>query len=110
MTYTVNPTDDGLFAENAKKLIELNANKAEIEAQIDDIKKDIEEELEVSGYDGLKAEGLTVSYTAESETIGLDTGAIKKDKELYDQLIKHYPKVTKKAGHYNYRFKESKEK
>ena len=86
-----------------KALKEINDEKKALDEREKTIKASIESNLNEEGY---KTDYVTVSYTSPSTSTSVDLKALKdKEPELYDDLLRDYPKVTNKKGSFSYRFK-----
>lgn len=75
---------------------------------IDERKSKIKETLEKDFLttEGYKNDFVTVSYTSASETTSIDLKQLEdKEPDLFKDLIKDYPKVSKRKASYSYRFK-----
>lgn len=56
--------------------------------------------------EGCKTEFITVSYSKPTTTTSVDLKKLQeKEPELYNDLLKDYPKVTTRKGSFSYRFK-----
>lgn len=63
-------------------------------------------ESEFLTEEGYKSEYVTVSYSKPSSTTSIDLKTLQeKEPDLYNDLLKDYPKVTNKKGSFGYRFK-----
>ena len=86
-----------------KALKEINAEKKALEDREATIKKSIEDNLNEEGY---KNEFITISYTKASSSTSIDLKLLQeKEPELYEDLLKDYPKTTNKKASYRYTFK-----
>ena len=75
---------------------------------IDERKSKIKETLEKDFLttEGYKNDFVTVSYTSASETTSIDLKQLEdKEPDLFKDLIKDYPKVSKRKASFSYRFK-----
>lgn len=90
--------------ELLNQLKDLDIQKKSVEEQISKIKATLEKDyLTTEGY---KSDIVTVSYTSASETTSIDLGQLEeKEPDLFKDLIKDYPKVSKRKASYSYRFK-----
>jgi len=56
--------------------------------------------------EGCKTEFITINYSKPSTTTTVDLAKMQKEEpELYNDLLKDYPKVTTRKGSFSYRFK-----
>ncbi len=89
--------------ELLKQIQMLDKSKKEIEEQIKSLKQEVESQLT---EDGFKNDFVTISYTKPSKTVTIDLALLEeKETDLFDDLLKDYPKVSERKGSYNYRFK-----
>lgn len=86
-----------------KALKDINDEKKALEEREKTIKASIESNLNEEGY---KTDYVTVSYSSPSTTTSVDLKALEeKEPDLYNDLLKDYPKVTTRKGSFSYRFK-----
>lgn len=86
-----------------KALKDINDEKKTLEEREKTIKASIESNLNEEGY---KTDYVTVSYSSPSTTTTVDLKTLQeKEPDLYDDLLKDYPKVTNRKGSFSYRFK-----
>lgn len=86
-----------------KALKEINDEKILLNEREKTIKKSIEDNL---GEETYKADFITVSYTKPSTSVSIDLKKLEeKEPELYEELLKDYPKKTTRKGSYRYIFK-----
>lgn len=90
---------------------ELLLELKELKSQQDLLK---EKETEIKGKlesdylneEGYKTDYVTVSYSQPSSSTSIDLKTLQeKEPDLYNDLLKDYPKVTTKKGSFSYRFK-----
>ena len=95
------------MTELIKELIDLEKEKALVEADIAAVKAKIEEQLKPE--EGYKNNLISISYIKPSFSVSLDTKKLKdKEPELYDELEHDYPKVSEKKGYYQYKITKEK--
>lgn len=90
-----------------KELLELEKEKALVEADIDAVKAKIEAELEPG--EGYKDDNITISYYPPTTSVSIDMTALKKkEPELYEELRNDYKKTSNSKGYYRYNIKKEK--
>ena len=83
---------------------DLEEEKRELENKIKSIKKQIEEAMTEYNVTSLKTSFMNIIKTKDSESVSLDTKKLKEvEPDLYDELMKKYPKVTKRSGSVQFR-------
>lgn len=88
------------------KLVKLNGEKEAIEKEIASVKSDIEKELSDDGY---KDDSVTIYRTPGSKSTSIDLKELeKKEPNLYNDLLKDYPKENCKKEGISYRFAKQK--
>lgn len=93
--------------ELIQELINLEKEKALVEADIAAVKAKIEEGLKPG--EGYKDDKITISYIKPSSSVSLDTKKLKeKEPGLYKELETDYPKITEKKGYYTYKITKEK--
>ena len=86
------------------KIRDMEEEKRELEDEIKKIKKQIEDAMTEYNVTSLKTSFMTIVKTKDSESVSLDTKKLKEeDSDLYDELMKKYPKVTKRSGSVQFR-------
>ena len=86
------------------KIRDMEEEKRELEDEIKKIKKQIEDAMIEYNVTSLKTSFMTIVKTKDSESVSLDTKKLKEeDSDLYDELMKKYPKVTKRSGSVQFR-------
>lgn len=86
-----------------KALKEINDEKKALEEREKTIKSSIESNLNEEGY---KTDYVTVSYSKGGTTTSIDLKKLEeKEPDLYEDLLKDYPKVTNRKASFSYRFK-----
>ncbi len=90
--------------EGILKLRDITIKQKELEEEAKNIKSNLEKYyLTEKGY---KDDIVSIPYTKPSTTITLDSMALQENEpKLYQDLLKDYPKITKKKGFYKYVFK-----
>lgn len=93
--------------ELIKELLDLEKEKALVEADIDAVKAKIEAELEPG--EGYKDDNITISYYPPTTSVSIDMTALKnKEPELYEELRNDYKKTSNKKGYYQYKIAKEK--
>ena len=93
--------------ELIKELLDLEKEKALVEADIDAVKAKIEAELEPG--EGYKDDNITISYYPPTTSVSIDMTALKKkEPELYEELRRDYKKTSNSKGYYRYNIKKEK--
>lgn len=93
--------------ELIKELLDLEKEKALVEADIDAVKAKIEAELEPG--EGYKDDNITISYYPPTTSVSIDMTALKKkEPELYEELRNDYKKTSNSKGYYRYNIKKEK--
>ena len=93
--------------ELIKELLDLEKEKALVEADIDAVKAKIEAELEPGK--GYKDDNITISYYPPTTSVSIDMTALKnKEPELYEELRNDYKKTSNSKGYYRYNIKKEK--
>lgn len=81
--------------ELLKNFAEVTKQEKELKRQIDEFKETLLPLMEQAGVVNIKNDFITISYIAESESVALDTKAIKLDDPfLYHDLMDKYNKRT----------------
>ena len=90
-----------------KELLDLEKEKALVEADIDAVKTKIEAELKPG--EGYKDDDITISYYPPTTSVSIDMTALKKkEPELYEELRNDYKKTSNSKGYYKYTIKKEK--
>ena len=85
------------------ELKSINDAKKRLADREKEAKEKLEKELTDEGY---KNDFVTVSYSKPSESTSIDTAKLcEHEPELYKELLRDYPKVTKRKAGFSYRFK-----
>lgn len=93
--------------ELIKELLDLEKEKALVEADIDAIKAKIEAELKPG--EGYKDDNITISYYPPTTSVSIDMTALKKkEPELYEELRNDYKKTSNSKAYYKYAIKKEK--
>ena len=93
--------------ELIKELLDLEKEKALVEADIDAVKAKIEAELKPG--EGYKDDNITISYYPPTTSVSIDMTALKKkEPELYEELKNDYKKTSNNKGYYKYAIKKEK--
>lgn len=89
--------------ELLKELKSINDAKKRLADREKETKEKLEKELTDEGY---KNDFVTVSYSKPSKSTSIDTAKLcEHEPELYNELLRDYPKVTTRKGSFSYRFK-----
>mgnify|MGYP006913148543 FL=1 len=85
------------------ELKSINDAKKRLADREKEAKEKLEKELTDEGY---KNDFVTISYSKPSESVSIDTAKLcEHEPELYKELLRDYPKVTKRKASFSYRFK-----
>lgn len=86
-----------------KALKEINDEKNLLNEREKKIKSSIESDL---GEETYKTDFVTVSFTKPSASISIDLKKLEENEpELYEELLRDYPKSMTRKGSYRYTFK-----
>lgn len=89
--------------ELLKELKSINDAKKRLADREKEAKEKLEKELTDEGY---KNDFVTISYSKPSESVSIDTSKLcELEPELYNELLRDYPKVSKRKASFSYRFK-----
>lgn len=92
--------------ELLKELQEIKQKKDALDLREKEIKEKITNVLVENGTDKYEDEQYKVNYIAASESVSIDTTALKKTSgELYIKLLNDYPKITKRSASLRVSFK-----
>lgn len=92
--------------ELLKELQEIKQKKEALDLREKEIKGEITNILVENGTDKYEDEQYKVNYIAASESVSIDTTALKKTSgELYIKLLNDYPKITKRSASLRVSFK-----
>ncbi|MDD7732001.1 MAG: hypothetical protein PT942_07035 [Eubacteriales bacterium] len=92
--------------ELLKELQEIKQKKEALDLREKEIKSEITNILVENGTDKYEDEQYKVNYIAASESVSIDTTALKKTSgELYIKLLNDYPKITKRSASLRVSFK-----
>ncbi len=92
--------------ELLKELQEIKQKKEALDLREKEIKEKITNVLVENGTDKYEDEKYKVNYIAASESVSIDTTALKKTSgELYIKLLNDYPKITKRSASLRVSFK-----
>jgi hypothetical protein len=92
--------------ELLKELQEIKQKKDALDLREKEIKGKITNILVENGTDKYEDEQYKVNYIAASESVSIDTTALKKTSgELYIKLLNDYPKITKRSASLRVSFK-----
>ena len=92
--------------ELLKELQEIKQKKEELDLREKEIKEKITNVLVENGTDKYEDEKYKANYIAASESVSIDTTALKKTSgELYIKLLNDYPKITKRSASLRVSFK-----
>lgn len=92
--------------ELLKELQEIKQKKEALDSREKEIKSEITNILVENGTDKYEDEQYKVNYIAASESVSIDTTALKKTSgELYIKLLNDYPKITKRSASLRVSFK-----
>lgn len=90
--------------ELLQELKDLKSQQDLLKEKESEIKAKLESEFLTE--EGCKTEYVTVSYSKPSSSTSIDLKTLQeKEPDLYNDLLKDYPKVTTKKGSFSYRFK-----
>ena len=85
---------------------EIKQKKEALDLREKEIKSEITNILVENGTDKYEDEQYKVNYIAASESVSIDTTALKKTSgELYIKLLNDYPKITKRSASLRVSFK-----
>ncbi len=83
-----------------KRLANLSNQKKELEAQEKKIKEEIKVAMDKHGVKSFKNDFVTISNVAGSSSTTIDIAKMKeKEPNLYEDLMKDYPKTTTRSGY-----------
>lgn len=89
-----------------KSLSNITKQKKELEKQEKEIKEYLQEKMEEFGIDKIDNQYITITRVKASEKISIDLGKLeKKENTLYDELLRDYPKITKKKAYLVFKVK-----
>lgn len=92
--------------ELLKELQEIKQKKDALDLREKEVKGKITNVLVENGTDKYEDERYKVNYIAASESVSIDTTALKKTSgELYIKLLNDYPKITKRSASLRVSFK-----
>lgn len=92
--------------ELLKELQEIKQKKDALDLREKEIKSEITNILVENGADKYEDDNYKVNYIAASESVSIDTTALKKTSgELYIKLLNDYPKITKRSASLRVSFK-----
>lgn len=92
--------------ELLKELQEIKQKKEALDLREKEIKSEITNILVENGEDKYEDEQYKVNYIAASESVSIDTTALKKTSgELYIKLLNDYPKITRRSASLRVSFK-----
>lgn len=92
--------------ELLKELQEIKQKKEALDLREKEIKEKITNVLVENGTDKYEDEQYKVNYIAASESVSINTTALKKTSgELYIKLLNDYPKITKRSASLRVSFK-----
>lgn len=92
--------------ELLKELQEIKQKKDALDLREKEIKGEITNILVENGADKYEDDNYKVNYIAASESVSIDTTALKKTSgELYIKLLNDYPKITKRSASLRVSFK-----
>lgn len=92
--------------ELLKELQEIKQKKEALDLREKEIKGIIAHTLVENGADKYEDDNYKVNYIAASESISIDTTALKKTSgELYIKLLNDYPKITRRSASLRVSFK-----
>lgn len=92
--------------ELLKELQDIKQKKEALDLREKEIKSEITNILVENGTDKYEDEQYKVNYIAASESVSIDTTALKKTSgELYIKLLNDYPKITKRSASLRVSFK-----
>ena len=84
----------------AQSLKSLKDKKEKIDKEEKDLKKTLENLFNEYNLKSFNNDYFSITKVAESESKSIDLKSMeKKEPELYDELLKDYPKITKRKGY-----------
>lgn len=93
--------------ELLKELQEIKQKKEALDLREKEIKSEITNILVENGADKYEDDDYKVNYIAASESVSIDTTALRKtSEELYIKLLSDYPKVAKRSTNLRVSFKK----
>lgn len=93
--------------ELLKELKDIKAEKDRLDAKEKEIREEIVRILVENGADKYEDDDYKVAYIAASESVSIDTTALKKTSgELYVKLLNDYPKITRRSASLRVSFKK----
>lgn len=94
------------YLAQMQQLQQLVSQKKELEKIEKDIKKELEEAMNKYNIKSIDNEFLKITRVEASELVSIDLTAMKKkEPDLYDDLLKDYPKVTKRNAYVRFTVK-----
>ena len=99
-----------VFAEQNKALLEnlaeVSRRKDRLEQQEKEIKARLLPLMEEHGVEFIDNEIIRITYVRGSETVGIDTNALRaEDPELYNDILNKFNKRTKRSAHVRFKAK-----
>jgi len=94
------------YLAQMQQLQQLVNHKKEIEKTEKQIKKELEQAMNEYNIKSIDNEYLKITRVEASESVSIDLTAMKKkEPDLYDDLLKDYPKVTKRKAYVRFTVK-----
>lgn len=92
--------------EAFKSLSNITKQKKELEKQEKEVKEFLQGRMEEFGIDKIDNQYMTITRVKESESVTIDLKTLeKKENTLYDELLRDYPKFTKRKAHLMFKVK-----
>lgn len=94
------------YLAQIQQLQQLVNQKKELEKIEKNIKKELEQAMDEHNIKSIDNEFLKITRVEASESVSIDLTAMKKkEPDLYDDLMKDYPKVTKRKAYVRFTVK-----
>lgn len=94
------------YLAKMQELQQLVNQKKELEKIEKNIKKELEQAMDEHNIKSIDNEFLKITRVEASESVSIDLTAMKKkEPDLYDDLMKDYPKVTKRKAYVRFTVK-----
>lgn len=94
------------YLAQMQQLQQLVNHKKELEKTEKQIKKELEQAMNEYNIKSIDNEYLKITRVEASESVSIDLTAMKKrEPDLYDDLLKDYPKITKRKAYVRFTVK-----
>lgn len=94
------------YLAQMQQLQQLVSQKKELEKIEKNIKKELEQAMDEHNIKSIDNEFLKITRVEASESVSIDIKEMKKkEPDLYDDLLKDYPKVTKRKAYVRFTVK-----